>query len=109
MRPLFADWLAPFRDLGVSTISIRKHGRADHLAFDAVGLPGFQFIQTRWIMGPVTIIRVWIRTIMRSRATLMQAAAVIASVVYDAAMRTDMLRGSRCLGGRDSLHFYEVK
>ena len=45
MRPLFEDWLEPFRDLGVSTITIRNTGGTDHLSFDAVGLPGFQFIQ----------------------------------------------------------------
>ena len=45
MRPLFEQWLAPFRDEGVATISIRNTGGTDHLSFDAVGLPGFQFIQ----------------------------------------------------------------
>src|SRR5260370_26860019 len=45
MRPLFEQWLAPFRDLGVTSISIRNTGGTDHLSFDAVGLPGFQFIQ----------------------------------------------------------------
>ena len=39
------QWLAPFRDLGVTTITIRNTGGTDHLSFDAVGLPGFQFIQ----------------------------------------------------------------
>ena len=45
MRPIFEAWLAPFRDLGVTTISNRNTGGTDHLAFDEVGLPGFQFIQ----------------------------------------------------------------
>jgi carboxypeptidase Q len=45
MRPLFEQWLAPFRDLGVTTITIRNTGGTDHLSYDAVGLPGFQFIQ----------------------------------------------------------------
>jgi hypothetical protein len=43
--PIFAQWIAPLKDLGVSTISYRDTGGTDHLAFDAVGLPGFQFIQ----------------------------------------------------------------
>jgi carboxypeptidase Q len=45
MRPLFGQWLAPFHDLGVSTITIRNTGGTDHLSFTRVGLPGFQFIQ----------------------------------------------------------------
>ncbi|HEY4355434.1 MAG TPA: M20/M25/M40 family metallo-hydrolase [Acidobacteriaceae bacterium] len=43
--PIFKQWIAPLNDLGVSTISYRDTGGTDHLAFDAVGLPGFQFIQ----------------------------------------------------------------
>jgi hypothetical protein len=43
--PIFAQWIAPLRDLGVTTISYRNTGGTDHLSFDAVGLPGFQFIQ----------------------------------------------------------------
>lgn len=43
--PIFKQWIAPLADLGVSTISYRDTGGTDHLAFDALGLPGFQFIQ----------------------------------------------------------------
>ncbi len=43
--PIFAQWIAPLKDLGVTTISYRDTGGTDHLAFDGVGLPGFQFIQ----------------------------------------------------------------
>ena len=42
---IFKQWIAPLADLGVSTISYRNTGGTDHLSFDAVGLPGFQFIQ----------------------------------------------------------------
>lgn len=45
LRPLFRQWLMPFREMGASTISISNTGGTDHLAFDAVNLPGFQFIQ----------------------------------------------------------------
>jgi hypothetical protein len=45
VRPLFRQWLAPFREMGASTLSISNTGGTDHLSFDAVGLPGFQFIQ----------------------------------------------------------------
>ena len=43
--PIFKQWIAPLKDLGVSTISYRNTGGTDHLSYDAVGLPGFQFIQ----------------------------------------------------------------
>jgi hypothetical protein len=45
VRSLFRQWLAPFRDMGATTLSISNTGGTDHLAFDAIGLPGFQFIQ----------------------------------------------------------------
>jgi carboxypeptidase Q len=45
IAPIFAQWIAPLKDLGVTTISYRNTGGTDHLSYDAVGLPGFQFIQ----------------------------------------------------------------
>ena len=45
IAPIFKQWIAPLSDLGVTTISYRNTGGTDHLGFDAVGLPGFQFIQ----------------------------------------------------------------
>ncbi len=45
IAPIFQQWIAPLQDLGVSTVSSRNTGGTDHLSFDAVGLPGFQFIQ----------------------------------------------------------------
>jgi carboxypeptidase Q len=45
VRPLFREWLAPFRDLGATTLTAANTGGTDHLSFDAIGLPGFQFIQ----------------------------------------------------------------
>src|SRR5271170_7692826 len=87
MRPIFESWLAPFHDLGASTISIRNTGGTDHLSFDAVGLPGFQFIQDPLDYATVThhsSMDVYDHAI---PADLMQAAAIIASIVYDAATR----------------------
>ncbi len=43
--PIFAQWIAPLKDLGVSTISDQNTGGTDHLSFDAMGLPAFQYIQ----------------------------------------------------------------
>ncbi|HEX8399407.1 MAG TPA: M28 family peptidase [Pyrinomonadaceae bacterium] len=45
VKPIFEAWLAPFADLGASTLSLSNTGGTDHLPFDAIGLPGFQFIQ----------------------------------------------------------------
>ena len=43
--PIFAQWMAPFKDWGVGALTMRNTGGTDHLAFDGVGIPGFQFIQ----------------------------------------------------------------
>jgi Zn-dependent M28 family amino/carboxypeptidase len=91
MRPLFEQWLAPFRDQGVSTITIRNTGGTDHLSFDAVGLPGFEFIQDPLDYGTLTHHSDMDTYDHAQGADLMQAAAVVASVVYDAANRAEML------------------
>ncbi len=91
MRPVFAAWLAPFQDLGASTLTIRDTGGTDHLAFDAVGLPGFQFIQDPIDYGTRTHhtnMDVYDRL---QKGDLMQAAAIMASFVYNAATRPEML------------------
>jgi carboxypeptidase Q len=44
-RPIFRRWLAPFEDLGADTLTLSNTSGTDHLSFDAIGLPGFQFIQ----------------------------------------------------------------
>jgi hypothetical protein len=43
--PIFQQWMEPFKNLGMNTLTIRNTGGTDHLSYDAVGLPGFQFIQ----------------------------------------------------------------
>ena len=91
MRPVFEQWLAPFRDQGVSTISIRNTGGTDHLSFDAVGLPGFQFIQDPLAYDTITHHSNMDTLDHVQAADLMQAAAVIATVVYNAANRTEPL------------------
>lgn len=45
VAPVFRAWLLPFREMGASTLTINNTGGTDHLSFDAIGLPGFQFIQ----------------------------------------------------------------
>lgn len=44
-RAQLAAWMAPFRDFGMTTVSNQSVGSTDHVAFDEVGLPGFQFLQ----------------------------------------------------------------
>jgi len=91
MPPIFETWLKPFQDLGASTISIRNTGGTDHLSFDAVGLPGFQFIQDGLEYDSRTHhsnMDVYDRV---QRGDMMQMAAIVASFVYNAANRDDML------------------
>jgi hypothetical protein len=45
VAPIFRAWMEPFRSLGMTTLTIRNTGGTDHQSFDAVGLPGFQYIQ----------------------------------------------------------------
>jgi Zn-dependent M28 family amino/carboxypeptidase len=45
VRPFFRRWLAPFADLGAQTLTLSNTGSTDHVPFDTIGLPGFQFIQ----------------------------------------------------------------
>jgi len=91
MRPVFEAWLAPFHDLGATAISIRNTGGTDHQSFDQVGLPGFQFIQDEVEYERITHhsnMDVYDHVV---PADLMQASAVIASIVYHAANRPDLL------------------
>ncbi len=54
VAPIFRAWLTPFVKMGASTLTLNNTGGTDHLAFDAVGLPGFQFIQDPIEYSPVT-------------------------------------------------------
>jgi hypothetical protein len=47
VRPIFNSWLEPFNEMGAKTLTIENTGGTDHLSFDAVGIPGFQFIQDK--------------------------------------------------------------
>ncbi len=91
MRPLFESWLAPFRDMGASTISIRNTTGTDHESFAAVGLPGFQFIQDPLDYGTITHHSSMDTFDHAIPEDLMQASAIIATMVYQAANRPDML------------------
>ena len=91
VRPIFRAWLAPFADLGATTLTIRNTGGTDHLSFDQVGIPGFQFIQDPVEYGSRTHhsnMDVYDRV---QAGDLMQASAIIASFVYHTANRDELL------------------
>jgi Zn-dependent M28 family amino/carboxypeptidase len=89
--PIFAQWMAPLKDLGVTTLTMRNTGGTDHLSFDAVGIPGFQFIQdmldyeTRTHHSNEDVIE------RLQPADLKQIATVEAIFLWDAAQREQML------------------
>ena len=91
VRPIFEAWLAPFKDMGATTLSIRVTGGTDHLSFDGVGLPGFQFIQDAVEYDTRTHhsnMDVYDRI---QRGDMMQAAVIEAAMVYHTAMRDEKL------------------
>lgn len=91
VAPIFATWIAPLKGLGVTTITMRNTGGTDHLSFDAVGIPGFQFIQdpldyeSRTHHSNMDVYEEL------SPSDLKQIAVVEAIFVYNTAMRDQML------------------
>ncbi|MGA2136437.1 MAG: M20/M25/M40 family metallo-hydrolase [Bryobacteraceae bacterium] len=91
MRPIFQAWLEPFKDYGASSVTIRNTGGTDHQSFDAVGLPGFQFIQDPMDYSSETHHSTADTYDHLVPSDLMQASAIMAAMVYDAATRDEML------------------
>ena len=91
VAPIFEAWMRPFKDLGMTTLTMRNTGGTDHLSFDAVGIPGFQFIQdpieyeTRTHHSNMDVYD------RLQPEDLKQISVIVASFVYDAAMRDQML------------------
>jgi carboxypeptidase Q len=91
VRPIFDAWLRPFNYLGASTLTTLNTGGTDHMPFDAVGLSGFQFIQdplnydTKVHHSNLDVYEEAVPD------DLKQAAVIMASFVYHAAMRDAML------------------
>jgi hypothetical protein len=91
IAPVFKAWMEPFANLGMSTLTIRNTGGTDHQSFDAVGLPGFQFIQDPVEYDSRThhsSMDVYDRL---QAADMMQNAVIVASFVYHAANRDQLL------------------
>ena len=83
----FKTWFEPFNDLRAKTITIQNTGSTDHISFDAIGLPGFQFVQDRIITQ---------HSNMDSYDHLMpddlkQSATIMAAFLYNSAMRNEKL------------------
>ena len=91
VAPIFVEWLKPFADLGATTVTLRNTGSTDHVAFDAVGLPGFQFIQDGLDYFPQTHHTNQDTYDRLIADDLKQASVVVASFVYAAAMRDQKL------------------
>lgn len=90
-RSIFTRWLEPFHDLGANTVTISNTGGTDHLSFDAVGLPGFQFIQDEIEYSNRTHhsnMDVYDHLVPDD---LKQIATIVAAFVYDAAQRDQKL------------------
>jgi carboxypeptidase Q len=89
--PIFESWMKPFKDLGMTTLTMRNTGGTDHLSFDAVGIPGFQFIQdpieyeTRTHHSNMDVYD------RLQPDDLKQMAVIVASFVYETAMRDQMM------------------
>lgn len=91
LRPIFREWLAPFKEMGASTLTVSGTGGTDHLPFDIIGLSGFQFIQ-----DPIeyfgrtwhTTQDVFDRTI---EDDLKQSAIIMAAFAYNSAMTNEKL------------------
>ena len=91
VRPIFRTWLTPYKDTGANTLTLSNTGGTDHLAFDAIGLPGFQFIQdtieydTRTHHSNMDVFdRI-------QGDDMKQISTIVASFVYQAAMMDDKM------------------
>ena len=83
-RAMLTAWMAPFRDLGMTAVSNQSVGSTDHIAFDEVGLPGFQFLQDH-IPGSGGHTNLDFYDTIQAE-DLMKNATIMASYVYHAAM-----------------------
>lgn len=91
LRPIFRAWFAPFNAMGASTLTLLPTGSTDHVPFDAIGLPAFQFIQD----DIEYTTRTWHSTMdVYDRAQpedVKQASVIMAAFAYNAAMRDERL------------------
>jgi hypothetical protein len=92
VKDIFKTWLAPFADMGAAGgVTNSNTGSTDHISFDAVGIPGFQFIQDPLEYETRTHHSNMDTYDHLSIPDLQQAAVIVAAFVYNTAMRNDML------------------
>jgi carboxypeptidase Q len=91
VRPLFRQWLTPFGDLGAQTLTLSNTGGTDHLSFDGIGLPGFQFIQDEIDYSTRTHHSTQDTYERIQEDDMKQAAVIMAAFVYQTAMRDEKL------------------
>jgi len=108
LRPIFRAWLAPFKDMDASTLTPSNTGSTDHASFDAIGLPGFQFIQDEIEYDTRTwhsTMDVYDRVI---EDDLKQTAIIMASFAYDAAMRNEKLPRKESSSNQEGVGYDET-
>lgn len=91
VAPIFATWMKPFSDLGMTTLTMRNTGGTDHQSFDAAGIPGFQFIQDQLEYDTRTHHSNMDVYDHLQADDLKQMAVIVASFVYMTAQRDQML------------------
>jgi hypothetical protein len=89
--PIFTQWLTPLHDIGATTVTMRNTSSTDHIPFDEAGVPGFQFIQDEVEYRSRTHHTQWDTFERLQREDLMQAAVVVATVVWETANRPELL------------------
>jgi hypothetical protein len=86
-RAMLTAWMQPFKDLGMTMVSNQSLGSTDHVPFDDVGLPGFQFLQDR---TPGTAGHTNLDFLEGIQPEdLMKNATIMASYIYHAAMAAE--------------------
>jgi carboxypeptidase Q len=91
VAPIFREWMEPFRSIGMTSLTIRNTGGTDHQSFDAIGLPGFQFIQDEVEYDTMTHHTNLDSYERLQPGDMMKNATIAASFAYLAANRDDKL------------------
>jgi carboxypeptidase Q len=91
VRPYFEAWLAPFSSMGANTLTLSNTGGTDHLSFDRIGLPGFQFIQDEIEYDARTHHSNQDNFDRIQAEDMKQAATIVAAFVYQSAMMDEKM------------------
>jgi carboxypeptidase Q len=90
-RPIFERWIEPLRDLGVEALAPRSVSSTDHVPFDGIGVPAFQFMVDRLEYNSRSHHSNMDFYDRVQRDDMVQHATVIAVFAYNAAMRDEKL------------------